>query len=69
MEKVDFNPMKETVDMMASQLAIWILLTVAIVLVVIVILKVLRVPGRLIVAIASITTLLAAYQVFLFLFS
>ncbi|MBT2680037.1 hypothetical protein J7E38_13565 [Bacillus sp. ISL-35] len=69
MEKVDFSPMKETVDMMASQLAIWILLTVEIVLVVIVVLKVLRVPGRLIVAIASITTLLAAYKVFLFLFS
>ncbi|MBT2661933.1 hypothetical protein [Bacillus sp. ISL-45] len=69
MEQVDFSPMKETMDMMASQLAIWILLTVAIVLVVIVVLKVLRVPGRLIVAIASITTLLAAYQVFLFLFS
>lgn len=69
MEQVDFNPMKETMDMMASQLSIWILLTIAIVLVVIVLLKVLRVPGSVIVAIASITTLLAAYQVFLFLFS
>lgn len=69
MEKVDFNPLKETMDMMASQLAIWILLTIAIVLVVIVILKVLKLPRRLIVAVATIATPLAAYQAFIFLFS
>ncbi|UYG93199.1 hypothetical protein [Cytobacillus firmus] len=69
MEKIDFSPLKETSDMMASQLGLWALLTLAIVFLVIVILKIIRVPDRIIIAVASITTLLAGYKVFIFLFS
>jgi hypothetical protein len=64
---IDFSPMKDVINGMAAQLALFILITIASGFIFLAILRMLKVPRNIATSIASLGMLYVAYKVFIWI--